>query len=743
MAIGFKPQVRTEFEADGQTNREILLSAQEAASELGWRIGYVTPTEAVFYTSVSFWSWEEKVTVKATEQEGKVRLTSTCTHMQLMDWGKNKANLKKLVSQMQRSKHTHRSGKPGQQSEPYTTEEKSAIDAHIRKYFGRMDAIIHAHEGTNNGPDIILIAPTSRDDYYTLLTRGAGSRKMTVPDKTLPDRCEFCLCLPPDWNPESPNAEDRWPMAWLEKCALLPTEEGVWLTCGHTVSEGTPLHTGTEMDTWILTAPEERDEAAAECTLPGGDKVAFYELVPLYREEAEYKQAYGLTALLDKMKKTGHICHTHRPNTCAGFNPFPQEENPGIRLEDETQITLRSILTPRKGNLATPILTYINIAVFLLMAVSGVGIFLPEGLSLLKWGADFGPLTLTGEWWRALTCNFIHIGIIHLLMNMYAMLYIGAYLEPLVRTSRLFVAYLLTGLCSAGVSLAAHPETLSAGASGAIFGLYGIFLAYLLFHRIEKHQRKSLLWSIGLFVVYNLLNGFTHSGIDNAAHIGGLVSGFLLGLGYVQADQLQDRGKSVARAAEGLLLAAFVGLFMVLVRKAPADYRDIKALWDSGELEQYVTDEPTTIESTEGEWTEYTRKEPGFSCSYPTYWHAQEGENNGEGQLLLLVNGYNTVNISYARFESEKELEELDEVIPLSVPECPPETLRIGGKEFKRLTTRRDYPVAGVGTLNMKQTVAYRMDRDSLEGFIVVMMISDKELEKDAELILQSIRIEQ
>ena len=111
--------------------------------------------------------------------------------------------------------------------------------------------------------------------------------------------------------------------------------------------------------------------------------------------------------------------------------------------------------------------------------------------------------------------------------------------------------------------------------------------------------------------------------------------------------------------------------------------------------------------------------------------------------MLLLVNGYNTVNISYAKFESEKELEELDEVIPLSVPECPPETIRIGGKEFKRLTTRRDYPVAGVGTLNMKQTVAYRMDRDSLEGFIVVMMISDKELEKDAELILQSIRVEQ
>ena len=741
MAIGFRPQVRMEFEADGQTTREMLLSAQEAASQLGWRTGRVTPTEAVFYTSVSFWSWEEKVTVKATEQEGKVCLTSTCTSMQLLDWGKNKANLKKLIAHMQRQEHTHRPGKPRQSSESYTPEEKNAIDTHIRKHFGRMDAILHPAEGQNNGPDIILIAPTSRYDYYTLITRGAGSRKMNMPDETLPDRSEFCLCLPSNWNPESQQPKDRWPVEWLDKCAQLPGEEGIWLTCGHTVSEGSPLHAGTEMNTWMLTAPEEREETAAECTLPGGDKVAFYELIPLYREEAEYQQAYGLPALLDKMKKAGHVCNTHRSNTCAGFNPFQPEDNQGVRLEDEARTTLRSILTPGKRNMATPVLTYINTAVFLLMAVSGVGIFLPDGLSLLQWGADFGPLTLTGEWWRALTCNFVHIGIIHLLMNMYALLYIGAYLEPLIGTARLFGAYLLTGLCSAGVSLAAHPETLSAGASGAIFGLYGIFLAYLLFHRIEKHQRKSLLCSIGLFVAYNLLNGFTHSGIDNAAHIGGLVSGILLGLGYVQADKLQERGRSTARIAEGLLLVAFLFLFIELARKAPADYRDVKTMWDSGELEKYVTRDTDASAGTEDVWTEYIREELGFSCSYPTYWYAQEEEGQ-EGRLIMLVNGSSTVNISHVKFESEEELEKNEGLLQLSMPECQPEPIRINGKNFKRITTRRDYPVVGGGTLNVKQTVAYRLDRDLLEGFVIVMMVPDKELEEDAERILQSIRIE-
>ena len=96
----------------------------------------------------------------------------------------------------------------------------------------------------------------------------------------------------------------------------------------------------------------------------------------------------------------------------------------------------------------------------------------------------------------------------------------------------MFMSYLLTGLCSAVFSLYMHGETISAGASGAIFGLYGIFLAFLFFHRIAKEQRKALLTSILIFVGYNLVYGMK-AGIDNAAHIGGLLSGFLLGIIYV------------------------------------------------------------------------------------------------------------------------------------------------------------------------------------------------------------------
>lgn len=136
----------------------------------------------------------------------------------------------------------------------------------------------------------------------------------------------------------------------------------------------------------------------------------------------------------------------------------------------------------QKGFIAAPILIAINILIFILMALSGISLLEPKVIELLQWGADFGPLTLTGDWWRTLTCNFVHIGVLHIVMNMYALFYIGILLEPMLGMRRMFSAYLLTGLCSAIASLLWHPETVSAGASGSIFGLYGIFLAFLCFN---------------------------------------------------------------------------------------------------------------------------------------------------------------------------------------------------------------------------------------------------------------------
>lgn len=191
-----------------------------------------------------------------------------------------------------------------------------------------------------------------------------------------------------------------------------------------------------------------------------------------------------------------------------------------------------AIFKPTKGYFITPILINLNIAIFILMVISGVNFMLPDNESLIKWGANFRPVTLEGEWWRLITNCFLHIGILHLLLNMYALLYIGLLLEPHLGRTRFIGAYILTGITASIASLSWHDLTISAGASGAIFGMYGVFLAMLTTNLIEKSARKALLTSIAVFVGYNLINGLKE-GIDNAAHIGGLIGGLVIGYAYV------------------------------------------------------------------------------------------------------------------------------------------------------------------------------------------------------------------
>jgi rhomboid protease GluP len=192
-----------------------------------------------------------------------------------------------------------------------------------------------------------------------------------------------------------------------------------------------------------------------------------------------------------------------------------------------------SIFKPTGGYFVTPVIIIVNIVIYILMVANGVNFFLPENQDMLKWGADFAPNTLNGEWWRIITCCFIHFGILHLLLNMYALIYIGSLLEPHLGKAKFLLAYMLTGICSSIISLWWHEElVISAGASGAIFGMYGVFLAMLTTNLIEKAQRKALLTSIGIFVLYNLVNG-VHGNIDNAAHIGGLLTGMVIGYAFV------------------------------------------------------------------------------------------------------------------------------------------------------------------------------------------------------------------
>lgn len=187
------------------------------------------------------------------------------------------------------------------------------------------------------------------------------------------------------------------------------------------------------------------------------------------------------------------------------------------------------VIKPREDYFITPILMYLNLGVFLIMVLSGLGFIKFKGRDLLLWGANYGPVTTDGEWWRLITSTFLHGGIFHLTANMTGLLFVGIFLEPSLGRVKYLGFYLLTGFFASIASIWWYDAAVSVGASGAIFGLYGIFLALLLTKVYPPHFGKFFLFSTLIFIAYNLIMGLT-GGIDNAAHIGGLLSGFTIGL---------------------------------------------------------------------------------------------------------------------------------------------------------------------------------------------------------------------
>ncbi|MBS4199668.1 rhomboid family intramembrane serine protease [Bacillus sp. FJAT-49732] len=162
-----------------------------------------------------------------------------------------------------------------------------------------------------------------------------------------------------------------------------------------------------------------------------------------------------------------------------------------------------------------------QVLIFLMMEASG-GTTNTE--TLIKYGAKYNPLILNGEWWRFVTPMFIHIGFIHLAMNTLALYYLGTAVEKMFGHSRFVFIYLFSGFMGTLASFVFSPS-LSAGASGAIFGCFGALL-YLGFSYPQIFFRTMGMDVITVIII-NLIFGFTTTGIDNAGHIGGLIGGFL------------------------------------------------------------------------------------------------------------------------------------------------------------------------------------------------------------------------
>jgi membrane associated rhomboid family serine protease len=156
--------------------------------------------------------------------------------------------------------------------------------------------------------------------------------------------------------------------------------------------------------------------------------------------------------------------------------------------------------------------------------------FIP-GINLRFWGTNYGPLTLSGQYWRLFTAGFLHADIFHIGFNMWCLWSLGRLSEQLFGKWQTFAIYMVTGVGGAILSIAYNPQRAELGASGAIFGLVGAVLAGVKFGdlNISTGEKRSIIGSVVTFAVINFALGMSGN-IDNMCHLGGFVTGLLVGL---------------------------------------------------------------------------------------------------------------------------------------------------------------------------------------------------------------------
>jgi rhomboid protease GluP len=246
--------------------------------------------------------------------------------------------------------------------------------------------------------------------------------------------------------------------------------------------------------------------------------------------------------------------------------------------------------------LATSVLIALNVGVWLLQIANGISPTSATSLQLIAWGGDLPLYTLTGDTWRLLTAMFLHIGIVHLALNMYVLAFTAPQVEREFGTSRMLGIYLAGGLLASCASvfwgeLRSTPDdpagllTVGVGASGAVMALFGSLLVGLLlatprFANVPANQRPGINKGLIQAVAINVGMGFMIPGVDNAAHVGGLLGGVVLGLVMAVAPAAIGARATLARyAATAGLVGACVGL---LLHGAPrAELTQLRAALDT------------------------------------------------------------------------------------------------------------------------------------------------------------------
>ena len=218
----------------------------------------------------------------------------------------------------------------------------SAIEQHIKNTFGEFENVFHELVSPDIHVDICVVPPSDERDYYTLVTMGMGAHRMNVPEELAEyklERAELAIALPPDWKLDEESLKDErwyWPIGLLKVLARLPISNDTWLGFGHTMDKQSPFAEDTELCAALLVGPQDVVWNGGEvCTLPSGEEVNFYQVIPLYRNEMEYKMEHDADALLKKMAGISFVVNPTRQNAITrGTLGGDDEDDYVVEMDD-------------------------------------------------------------------------------------------------------------------------------------------------------------------------------------------------------------------------------------------------------------------------------------------------------------------------------------------------------------------------------------------------------------------------
>lgn len=198
----------------------------------------------------------------------------------------------------------------------YTEAEDETVRQYITKLFGNINAVLYPSQQNDIKLGLCLIEPEPKRNFYTLVTLGMGANKMNSPasdSKLQAERIELAISLPPTWDIFSSDDRWVWPLSLMHNIARMPLNGDVWFGWGHTIKNSKPFADNTSFDAIMLISPEKNDSAL--CTLPNGDIVNFYQMVPLYADEIEFRSKYGPGELIKRMgKNSNFVVDINRPH---------------------------------------------------------------------------------------------------------------------------------------------------------------------------------------------------------------------------------------------------------------------------------------------------------------------------------------------------------------------------------------------------------------------------------------------